>query len=566
MGLFDFVSKRKQRNIDNLAVPAVGPEDGYDTRRGPDARKMAAQEQLAAEDIKERKDFQTYNNSNITFGEDIEEYDFASILRNKQDNIVQLYQLADYFCDADALIHGIVNHVYRPYTVNSEWVLTNANDKTYKIYREYYDQIHMKEKLDSIALQYWKYGNVFVYILNGVPITLPPHRCKIGHVSLNGEPVVDFDCQSIYNEFREKSYSVKENWIKDNNLETYFKGYPPELQKALNENKQYCQLDPKYCKVLQGPKEDWQRYAVPFIASCLVPLSKKALVSRYEDAILELGIHSFIHVKYGDPKRETLPNREQLRGVNGVFSKAMSGFPLATTNYMAEAKVVQPDMDDLFQFDKYKDVNNDILSAGGVSGIIVSGVSEDGSTFASAQVSMETCAARIEAAREEICALMNKVNECIQEQLAKGRSYNINNVPRFEFAPLDMSGKKALREACLKLWEQGCVSTETMMEMHGYSITREKERRDSEKNKGFDESLAPRSLISEEIQSKMTQTESPTMDIEKKDKEETTEEETRGRKTLDDSERTSDPDAARRGAQPKPSNPEGSGSSNSLSG
>jgi hypothetical protein len=434
--------------------------------------------------------------------------------------------------------------------MSTPWYLTGATEKTRKIYDEYYKQIRLREKLDSIVLEGWKYSNVFVYIYHGVPITLSPAKCRIGNVAFNGEPVVDFDCQSIYNEWRQKNYDVKENWIKDNNLETYFKGFPEEVRKALNEGKQYAQLNPKYCKVLQGSKESWQRYAIPFIAACLPALAKKELINKYEIAQLNLGIHSFVHVKYGDEKKgaDILPDINQLRETRNIFSRAMNNFPLAVTNQLAKAEVVQPDLDNLFQFDKYRDVNNDILSSGGISGILVTGISEDGSTFASAQVSMETAAARIDAFRDEICELMGKINVCIKEELENTHTYNVSEVPSFNFMPLDMSGRKALRDACKELWQNGVVSTQTMMETMGYSMEREVDRRKSEASKGIDEALLPREATNAEY----TQQSAPDGSVKV------------GRPELEDEERTSDPDAAVRGKQPKPSNPEGSMNDTSI--
>jgi len=538
MGLLD-VFRRRRRDPE---------ETKPSTELANENKKTIA---VGAKQGSEEEHIQTFNNSSITFSSGLSGYDFDSILRDKQKNIVTLYELADYYCDADALVHGILHHIYKPYTLSSGWVLSGANEKTYKIYEDYYQKIHLREKLESIVLEYWKYGNVFVYVMNGVPITLPVHKCKIGNVALNGEPIVDFDCQSIYTEWRAKSYSVKENWIKDNNLEVYFKGYPPEVQKALNAGAQYAQLNPKYCKVLQGPKEGWQRYCIPFIASCLYALSRKELISKYESSVLNLGIRSFVHVAYGDAKQDMLPDVNQLIEVRKLFSKAMGGFPLVVTNHLAKAEVIQPKIDDLFQWDKYRDVNNDILSAGGVSGMLVTGVSEDGSTFASAQVSMETVAARIEAARDEICELMYKINECIQESLAENHVYNVSTVPTFAFKPLDMSGRKALREACQTLWEKGLVSTKTLMESNGYSLDREKTQREKESSDGTDEVMVPR----EEQRSAYN---------ESNEQNNTTIKETRGRNTLKDDERSSDPENARRSAQPKPSNPEGSEGNDSI--
>lgn len=498
----------------------------------------------------EPKVIQSFDNSNITFSGDLPDYDYQGILRDKQNHIVDLYRLADYFADADPIIRGIIYHVYVPYSLCSPWVLS-GNEKTCAIYEKKYKRMRLKEKLSSIVVEYWKYGNVFCYFKDGDILTLPVHKCKIGNVMLNGTPIVDFDCQSIINEWKAKSYDVKENWIKDNNLENYFKGYPKEVVKAINENKQYAQLDPKNTFVLQGPKEGWQRYSVPFIASCLTALAKKNLISKWEDSDLNLAIRSFVHIAYGDQKKgaDMLPNGNDIAAVYKVFSRAMSGFPLAVTNQLAKAEVIQPEMNDLFQWDKYKMVNNDILSAGGVSGILVSGISEDGSTFASAQISMQTAAARIDAARDELCEMMNKINMRLIDYLRMEYKYNIKEAPEFSFQPLDMSGKKALREACMELWKQGLVSTKTLMDAQGYSLDREMDLRDKEANDGVDDTMIPRDVT---VQNVVESNDSP-------------EEETRGRKKLDDDERTSDPDSARRGAMPKPSNEEGSMGDQSIS-
>jgi hypothetical protein len=492
---------------------------------------------VGASNERDEQVVQSFSNSNITFSGELSGYDYDSILRNKQDNIVSLYQIADYYTDADPIIRGIIKHVYVPFSSCSPWYLTGSKKKTYALYEEQYKRMRLREKIDGIFLELWKYSNVCIYLFDGNIITLPVNRWKIGNITLNGQPIVDFDCQSILNEWRAKSYAVKENWIKDNNLEVYFKGYPPEIQEGLNKGEQYVQLNPENTFVFQTSKESWQRYAIPFIASCLSSLAKKELISKYEDAILNLATRSFVHVRYGDEKQnaDILPDETEIRQVRKLFQQGMSGFPLVTTNYLAKAEVVQPKLDDLFQWDKYKQVNNDILSAGGVSGVIVSGVSEDGSTFASAQVSMETVEARINSVRDEFCELMTQINKRLTEYIPN--TYNLKDVPEFHFAPLSMEGKKALREKCNELWQNGVVSTQTMMETNGYSIDLEKERREKEASDGTDEVLQMRN------QKSGTQSDSNQKE---------------GRPELDDSERTSDPDAAQRGKQPKPSNPEGS--------
>ena len=214
----------------------------------------------------------------------------------------------------------------------------------------------------------------------------------------------------------------------------------------------------------------------------------------------------------------------------------MNGFPLVVTNQYASAETIQADLNDLFQWDKYKQVNNDILSAGGISGVLVTGISEDGSTFASAQISTEMAEARINAIRDEFCEMMTKINERLVEFIPG--TYNLAETPEFHFQPLSMEGKKTLREKCVELWEKGIVSTRHMMDIQGYSLEVERENRKKEKQDGTDEIMIPRVMTA-------TGNSGETNDGP-------------GAPTKDDSERKSDPAASERGKQPKPSNPEGS--------
>lgn len=494
----------------------------------PPKREIA----VGASKDKDEQVIQSFSNSNITFSGSLAGYDYGSILRNKQDNIELLYQIVDYYADADAIVHGLLKHVYVPFSASSDWYLTGSKEKTYELYEEQYKRMRLKEKIDGIFYEYWKYGNVYCYLLKGNLITLPVNKCKIGNVTLNGRPLVDYDCQSIINEWKSKSYSVQENWIKDNNLETYFEGYPEEIQEALNHGWQYAQLNPDNTYVMQGTKEGWQRYAIPFIAACLTALAKKELISSYEDAMLNIGKRSFVHVRYGEDTKgqDVLPDEIQLTQVRRLFQSGMSGFPLVVTNHLAHAEPIQADLDDLFQWDKYKQVNNDILSAGGISGLLVTGIAEDGSTFAGAQVSTQTAEARINAARDEFCEMMTQINKRLAEEIPG--TYNLKEAPEFHFQPLSMEGKKALREKGTELWEHGVLSTQTMMELNGYSVDVEKKRREKEASSGIDEVLKPR--------------------------DETTKSTDPGRPNLDDTERKSDPAATERGKQPKPSSPEGS--------
>lgn len=241
-----------------------------------------------------------------------------------------------------------------------------------------------------------------------------------------------------------------------------------------------------------------------------------------------------MHVTYGDPKSDIMPDITQLNAVNSLFRRAMTGSALATTNHLCKAEVVQPDLNEMFSDDKYRDVNAEILSAGGISGIIVSGRAEDGSNFASAQVSMQTAAMRIQQARDDFCELMNRVNERLNGKHGSITHSAPGNIPQFTFPPVDLTDSQRFQEVCRDLWQKGVVSTRTLLQTHGYDMDQEMERKKGE------------GPVTPPVENPAAQDASNRG------------EDKQGRPEVDDTERNSDPLKSQTGKQPKPSNPEGS--------
>ena len=52
---------------------------------------------------------------------DLASYDYDNILRDKQRNINSLYELSDYFVDADPIFRGIIKGVYTPFALADDW-------------------------------------------------------------------------------------------------------------------------------------------------------------------------------------------------------------------------------------------------------------------------------------------------------------------------------------------------------------------------------------------------------------------------------------------------------------
>lgn len=427
--------------------------------------------------------------------------------------------------------------------MSGDWKLIGGDKNKKKQLEEYYRQIHLNDFMANWFLQFFKYENVYSYLKeDGSLFTLPVHLIRISGVAVNGEPVLEYNCRSVRDDIYQMGVQAQKDFLDDEDAKVKFSSLPEEAIKGAQAGLEWVQLNPANTFVSQGLKEEWQRYAVPMIASCLTALAKKELISSYENALLNLGMRTFIHAKYGDPKSEMLPDVNSLNAVSRVFRSAMTGSALAVTNHLCDVDIIQPDTKDMFEYDKYKGVNSDILSAGGISGIIVSGRSEDGSTFATAQVSMQTAAIRIKHARDNFCDMMDRVNERLNGG-AGGRAIphsSNDKIPKFTLPSVDLTGNKAFQDACMRLFEKGVLSKETLLNSYGHDFKLEVERRQEEKKNGIDEVLSlPQKASTQADGSEMSNT-------------------TQGRPTLDDNERSSDPAKSQTGRQAKPSRPEGS--------
>ena len=503
-------------------------------------RVLSAKERAVAVASGEYDVTMAYTNRNISPMGYLKGYDYDVLLSNKQshENLKKLFQLSDYYTDADEIIRGIVKEAYLPFACADRWKLVGADEKVKQRYEAYYRRIGLEAFERSYFLQYFKYANVYCYLMPGGRLmTLPVHLVRIADVAINGEPVLEFCCEAIRLSLCDQyGTEALKQFIEDRSLESKLGAFPPEVAQGVASGRAWVQLDPDRTFVGQEPKEEWVKYSTPFICSCLKALAKKALISDYEDSRLRNGARGFVLATYGDPKNQVLPTREDLEAVGGIIRKALSGCAYAVGNNYLDAKWIESNMRDLFEFDVYKNVNQSLLSAGGLSSIVVTGVSGAGSSFATANLNVQTAALRIKNAKDCFAAMMNKVNARINEMGDGFSKTSPSKIPTFTFPPTDLQGSKAFQETCMRLWEKGLLSRESVMNAYGMDLKQEQERRKSEQKAGLDALFVPAGEKREAPEDKRPN----------------------GRPTLEDWERKSDKGNSVTGRQPKPSNPAGS--------
>lgn len=403
-------------------------------------------------------------------------YDVDMILRNKQDNIYLIYDLMNYYCDIDSIFNSCIKRVLTPFSVSSGWKLQGISERNKNKYTDYFDLIGIDNLCADIFYDLYLYGQCFLYDRQDYIEILPPRRIRISSISVGGQPILEF--QII--EFVKNYTMAKEKYI--DTLLAQYKGYPEEILEGIRNGETWVQLNPQNTYAVQLEKSRWAKYAMPIGVSCLKSFAKKTLIGEYENALLNVGMKSFLHVKVGDKDVVKTASSPDLRDIGSIFKDAINGFPLAVTAWNVQSEWVQVNVKDMFDKSKYAEVNTEILSAIGISSIIATGDSS-GSNFASASINVSTVQTRIHQNQ-------NKVVLFIKWLMAKRATewrISKNKIPQFLFNPANLQNDSNFKDEVLKIYQQGLISKQTAIDDLEYSYDQELERKKTEVKEKLDD-------------------------------------------------------------------------------
>ena len=483
----------------------------------------------------------TYNERSITYNGSLANYNYESLLKQKQANINRFYELFDYFVDSDDLVGGAIHHLYIPFSVLDPWYLTGGTSQTRDKYMEWFERISLNEKLRSWFYQYYVFANVYFSLMpDGDLVTLPPHLMRITNVTVNGNPLAEFNVKTLKTDLRKSSQKAWKKFLDDDKMEVRIAGYPIEVTEALKKNTEWVQLDPKTTWLWQGDRPEWSRYAIPMISMALIPLAHKALIRSEEEALLNLAANSFVHGAVGSPKdSNVVVDLPILQSILSITKSGMRpGNGLVITNDCVHYDVIQPDLNHFYEADRYKSVNESILGALGINSSVTAG-NDSSVSFGTSQISSKLVSMRISSARQSLEKLINKIMRAVNGAPYGLPRSNDNKLPTFHFPACDLTQIAAFQSECMKLYEHGLLSVKTLLENYKINVETEYERKKQELESGqTDVFVKPGSATkNEETSDSSGDGENP-----------------RGRPK----EEGSDESKAATGRAPKPSRPEGS--------
>ena len=403
-------------------------------------------------------------------------YDTDFLLMNKETNINRIFELCTYYYSSEPLLSNSVNNVLIPFSM-SGWKLQGVSEVVKKKYMEFYDAIDLNCLIRDLFYDFYVYQNVFGYRRDGWIDVFAPWRIRISSISQSGNPVLEFCITEILN----RNYTIADEKFLDSVALSYT-GYPDEVIQGIHKGQCYIQLDPSRTFCIQSTKSRWEKFSTPIICEALRPLGKKQLISDFENSQLLNGTKSFLEVRVGSKDNKKTVNNNDLNAVEDIYKSALNGFPLATVSWEVASEWKNLDTKTLFDQNKYTSCNTEILSSIGISNAVVTGDGGSGS-YAQASLNLSTLAKRIEDAQAKFAEFINKMNKdkAIEWRIAE------NRIPKFVFSPLNLQTDKDFRDEVMKIYAQGLLSKETVLDTLDYCFEEEKAKKTKENKDGLDE-------------------------------------------------------------------------------
>jgi hypothetical protein len=237
-------------------------------------------------------------------------------------------------------------------------------------------------------------------------------------------------------------------------------GYSAELQ-----------LDETRLAVLQDvTKTDYEDWATPQIYPAWKEVMFKRMMRQGEISAMEAIKHTVTLIKLGDTKEGFAPTEAQIERVAAALAGGGQTHHLVWDD-LIEGQVLQPDFANIFNPDKYAQINKDIFTALGVSETVMNGTGSYANSFLSIKLLLEKL--------QTIRAILE---DWLKVELKKiADTMKFKRLPMISCGETNLRDENAERKLWLDLYDRGIVSDTSMLEEFGTNFDIELARQQQEK-------------------------------------------------------------------------------------
>lgn len=206
--------------------------------------------------------------------------------------------------------------------------------------------------------------------------------------------------------------------------------------------------------VVQAPgKWDWFDWAVPFVFPCLRALHYKDMLRTMEMRACQSIINAVFLYKLGNLKDGFPAEDEHFERLADMLQMPGSVMNILWNDQIS-AEVVQPKVEGIFDIDKHKSADHDIMTALGVPEVLLGG---QGGNFSNSYIAVSTVLERLESYRD-------KVQEWIMgEMKIIADAMGFQKLPTIRFGRTSLQDEKAYNAFITGLYDRNILSADTVL-------------------------------------------------------------------------------------------------------
>lgn len=359
--------------------------------------------------------------------------------------------------------------------------LVHENKSVEKFYQQWFKKIDGKERSERFLNNLYRTGNVFVYksyakVTDGVkkyirslaedikvevPLiekSLIPWRynflnplsvdMKDGIVNLFlGRKNYQLSADTFFDNFKDGTIPVRV-------LETL----PPEVKRAIKQNKNKIELDPERLSIHYYKKDDWQYWAHPLVYAILDDIIMLEKMKLADLAALDGAISNIRLWTLGDFDNKILPTKAGINKLRNILASNTGGGTMELV-WGPELKFTESNSQ-VYKFlgsEKYQSVLNSIFAGLGVPPTLT-GMASNGGGFTNNFISLKTMVERLQYGRDQLTRFWEKEVEYVRKAMGFRKPAHI------VYDQMSLSDEAAEKNLLVQLADRDIISHETLLE------------------------------------------------------------------------------------------------------
>lgn len=355
--------------------------------------------------------------------------------------------------------------------------------------KDFFDAIketsNLSDIVKNIFIDYYIAGNAFPYrsekgdivkSRSGVDVpqyswtVLNPEMTKVEGPLLFNQAIITLEPNDDLKEI----FKSEDKYIK-----SLIRDFDKDLKKEIIEGKG-MPLDPDRVYHIARNKQPYERYATPFIMRNVIPLMVKQKLLQMDLSTADGVINQLVTVTIGNDKFPA--KQKHLDRVAELLRTPNKAYTLIW-DHTLDVKFHKPEAD-LFDPEKYKQANEDILAG---YGIVRQIISNENSSYAGQAVSIKSLIGWLESGRAD-------VERWIEREYQKiAKENNLDSYPRVKFKKITISDEKSIQGTLFNLYDRSIISAESLLDNFGYSLDMEVDRLKEEQELQKEGLLIPKS-------------------------------------------------------------------------